>query len=503
MSQYAVEMQGMVKVFGKNRAVDGVNLSVRKGSIHGLLGENGAGKTTLMNLLYGLHKPDAGEIYINGEHAKITSPQAAMRLGIGMVHQHFMLAGTLTVTENVMLGMKSRRGILLDTARVSSELKALSEHYGMDVDPNAVVRTLSVGQQQRVEILTALYMGADILILDEPTAVLTHSETEGFFETLREMRAEGKSVILITHKLDEILSVVDEVTVLRDGKRIAGCAVDGTVTRDMLSRLMVGRNIEFKHIHREINGNTVLSVENIHVKNDKGVYALSGLSLQLRAGEILGLAGVDGNGQKELCEALTGLRKIKRGAIYMDGVNVTGRHSADYIAMGITHVPEDRLSIGIAPGWNLMDNLIIKNMSSRRFSRFGILKRRAIAANWHSSRDRYGIKAVSGDDSIKSLSGGNQQKLILARELDGAPRVLIASQPTRGVDIAASEYVRGEILKAAENGTAVLLITADMEELLQLSDRIAVIYGGEIMGTLPDGADVAQIGAMMMGKRGE
>ena len=504
MSEYAVEMRGITKIFGTNRANDRVDFSVRKGSIHGLLGENGAGKTTLMNVLFGLYAPEEGKILIDGAEQVIDSPTKAISLGIGMVHQHFMLARPLTVTENVMLGKKSRRGILLDTKQTAAELKALSDRYGMGIDPYARIWQLSVGEQQRVEILTALYMGADILILDEPTAVLTPQETEVFFDSLRQMRDHGKSIILITHKLEEILSTVDEVTVLRDGRTVGRCSVDGSVTKDDLSRMMVGRDVTFAYEKPErAPGEVCLSIRDLHVKNDKGLPALDGLSLDLREGEILGLAGVDGNGQKELCEVLTGLRRAESGSMRLDGEEIINRHPSFYIGKKISHIPEDRQTVGLALGWDLKNNLIIKRLSDRAFARRGILRRKAIEEHWRRLQKEYGIKAESGADIARGLSGGNQQKLILARELGTETRILIANQPTRGVDIGATEYVRGCILKARNAGASVLLVSADMEEILQLSDRIAVIYGGKLMGILPGGADPYRIGSMMMGRKQE
>ena len=504
MSEFAVEMRGITKVFGSKKANDNVDFFVRKGSIHGLLGENGAGKTTLMNILYGLYAQEEGEIFINGEKVDIDSPLKAIRLGIGMVHQHFMLAKPLTVTENVMLGKKSRRGILLDTKETAAELQELSDKYRMDIDPYAKIWQLSVGEQQRVEILSALYMGADILILDEPTAVLTPQETEVFFDSLRQMRDNGKSIILITHKLEEILSTVDEVTVLRDGKMVDRCEVNGSVTRDDLSRMMVGRDVTFDYEKPEREpGEVRLSLKNINALNDKGLPAVTDFALDIREGEILGLAGVDGNGQKELCEVLTGLRRAESGEILYEGENIINRHPGEYIGRDMAHIPEDRQNLGLAMGWALKNNLVFKKLDKAPFSKKGFLDMKAIENNWQDLQKRYDIKAGSGTDSARSLSGGNQQKLIVARELGSAPKVLIANQPTRGVDIGASEYVRGCILDARNSGASVLLITADMEELLQLSDRIAVIYGGQLMGILPGGSDPLEIGKMMMGMKQE
>lgn len=502
--EYVVEMRGITKIFNNVKANDNVNFSLRKASIHGLLGENGAGKTTLMNILYGLYQQEEGEIFINGRKEDISSPLKAISLGIGMVHQHFMLARPLSVTENVMLGKKSRRGFLLDTKETAKELRELSGQFQMNIDPDAKIWQLSVGEQQRVEILTAIYMGAEILILDEPTAVLTPQETETFFDTLRKMREAGKSIILITHKLEEIISIVDEVTVLRDGKEVGSRLIDGSVTKDDLCRMMVGRDVLFNFPPVEkAPGKVKLSVEHVSAKNDKDLFALEDFSLNIKQGEIVGLAGVDGNGQKELCEILTGLRPLEEGTLLLDGQNITNRNPDFYIKKHISHIPEDRHTTGLALNWNLKNNLIIKQLGKGPYTQNGFILEKRIEKNWERARDDYQIKAIDGDELARSLSGGNQQKLILARELSLDPDVLIANQPTRGLDIGAAEYVRQQILNARNKGAAVLLVSADLEEILQLSDRIAVIYDGKIMGILPRGADIMTIGALMMGKSQE
>ena len=504
MDAFVVEMKGVTKIFNGVKANDSVDFQLKKGSIHGLLGENGAGKTTLMNVLYGLYQQEEGKIYINGKEEDIHSPTKAISLGIGMVHQHFMLARPLSVTENVMLGKKSRRGILLDTKETARELKELSDKYQMGIDPSSKIWQLSVGEQQRVEILTALYMGAEILILDEPTAVLTPQETEIFFETLRQMRDDGKSIILITHKLEEILSIVDEVTVLRDGKMIGRRTVDETVTKDDLSRMMVGRDVlfQFPPVEKE-PGDVKVCIHNLSAKNDKGVLALEDFSLDIREGEIVGLAGVDGNGQKELCEVLTGLRKAEGGEYTLRGESVINKVPAFYIKKKVSYIPEDRHTTGLALNWTLKNNLVLKMLDEAPVAKRGLLSSKVINKNWETLQQEYQIKANSGEDKARSLSGGNQQKVILARELSNKPEVLIASQPTRGLDIGAAEYVRKQILEARNQGAAVLMISADLEEILQLSDRIAVIYDGKLMGILPRGADTMQIGAMMMGRKQE
>ena len=477
MDNLAVSMQGITKIFNGVKANDNVDFNLRKGSIHGLLGENGAGKTTLMNILYGLYQQEAGDIYINGSKEEISSPIKAISLGIGMVHQHFMLARPMTVVENVMLGKKSRRGILLDTKETATELKELADKYKMNIDPYSKIWQLSVGEQQRVEILTAIYQGADILILDEPTAVLTPQEANILFDMLRHMKADGKSIILITHKLEEIISIVDEVTVLRDGELIGSKLVDEHTTKEELTKMMVGRDVLFP--------------------------ALTDFNLTVHEGEILGLAGVDGNGQKELCEVLTGLRKADGGQFLFKGKEVINQPPVFYINSGISHIPEDRMTTGLALNWSLKKNLIIKKFHKAPFSKNGLLNQKAIDAYWDKCQKEYQIKANSGEDHARALSGGNQQKVILARELDDHPEMVIANQPTRGLDIGASEYVRQKILDARNDGAAVLLVSADLEEILQLSDRIAVIYDGKIMGILPAGTDTNTIGMLMMGHKQE
>ncbi len=495
-----VEMRGITKIFNGVKANDSIDFYLRSGSIHGLLGENGAGKTTLMNVLFGLYRQEEGEIFINGEKVIIDSPVKAIASGLGMVHQHFMLCRPLTVVENVMLGKKSSRGILLDTQKTAAELKELSDRYHMGIDPYSKIWQLSVGEQQRVEILTTLYMGANILILDEPTAVLTPQETEEFFVTLRRMRNDGKSIILITHKLEEIISIVDEVTVLRDGKLIGTKLVDSSVSKNELSEMMVGRDVLFSFSAPEKTpGSVKISINNLFAENDKGVTALNDFSLDIREGEVVGLAGVDGNGQKELCEVLTGLRKAKSGSFSLDGEDITNKEPAFYIKKQISHIPEDRHTTGLALNWSLENNLILKRIDDKSIRRRGLIDSKLIDKNWEKARNEYQIKAVNGKESARSLSGGNQQKVILARELDNNPEVLIANQPTRGLDIGASEYVRQRILDARNNGTAVLCVSADLEEILQVSDRIAIIYGGKLMGILPRGTDVMKIGTLMMG----
>ncbi len=503
MESIAVVMRDITKIFGHKAANDHVNFTLRRGTIHGLLGENGAGKTTLMNILYGLYKPEGGDIFLKGERVDIQSPEKAISLGIGMVHQHFMLANPLTVTENIMAGNFGKRQILLRKDQFRREVLELAERYKMKVDPDSYIWQNSVGEQQRIEILSVLFQDIDILILDEPTAVLTPSETDELFITLRELVDDGKSIVMITHKLDEILQVADEVTVLRDGKNVGCRKIDETVTKRDLSSMMIGYDIDLdlQSTHECTGDCVVLSVKDLTVKNDKGLIALDHISFDIKEGEILGLAGVDGNGQKELCEALTGLRPVESGQIYVKGDDFTGKNSKDFINAGVSFVPEDRRDVGLALDWNIANNLIIKEYGTDAFSSRGLLLRNKIKSHAKEMIERFDIRAIGEDALVKDLSGGNQQKVILARELNGLPSVLIANQPTRGVDINATMNIRREIIESSNNGTAVLLVSADLEEIIQVSDRIAVIYDGKIMGILPGRSSVAEIGPLMLGER--
>ncbi len=500
MQELAVEMRNITKVFKGVVANDGVDFHLKKASINGLLGENGAGKTTLMNILFGLYQPESGAISVNGSHVVIDSPSKAMNLGVGMVHQHFMLVRPMTVTENIMLGLPSKRRPFLDTAKVEQELIELSQRYNLKVDPKARVWQLSVGEQQRVEILSTLYRGAKILILDEPTAVLTPQEANHLFEVLRIMRNDGKSIILISHKLEEVLAIANEVTVLRDGRLVGQAQVTSETTKRDLTNMMVGRDVLFKFDKQDSAlGKIKLVAEGLSVKNDKGLMALKQINISLREGEVLGIAGVDGNGQKELCEVLTGLRPLLSGKVSLNGKDLTGSNPKTFIKTGIAHIPEDRHKTGLAMKFSLSKNFILKEFDSPRFSRRGFLNFKSIRENAERLIAEYRIKAKEHGIKAKDLSGGNQQKVILARELSSKPEVIIANQPTRGLDIGATEYVRQKLLEEKGKGVGVLLISADLEEIRQLSDRIAIIYEGRIMGILDKTASIEQIGLLMAG----
>lgn len=497
-----MRMVGIVKRFPGVLANDHVDFDVRAGEIHALLGENGAGKTTLMRQLYGLYRPDAGKILINGIEQHFNSPQDAIRAGIGMIHQHFMLVPSLTVVENVALGLKSSRGILLDLDRVEKRIRELSEQYGLKVDPKAYVWQLAVGEQQRVEILKALYRGAALLILDEPTAVLTPQEVEDLFRTLRQMARDGHALIFISHKLHEVLAISDRVTVLRDG-RVVGTRPTHETNKSELAQMMVGRPVILQYERPPAQlGEVRLAIENLVVGGDRGHDAVRNVSLEVHAGEIVGLAGVSGNGQRELAEALAGLRPVKSGRILLCGRDITHEPPGVRIALGQSYIPEERLRDGTIKQFSVADNLILEDHHKPPFSRKIFLDFNAIREISERLVREYNVKTPSVDTPVKNLSGGNIQKLILARELSRRPKVLIASQPTRGVDIGATEYIHQRLLEQRQAGTAILLISEDLDEIRALSDRIAVIYEGEIVGIV-DGpsATAEQLGLMMAGVR--
>jgi ABC-type uncharacterized transport system ATPase subunit len=497
-----VEMRGIVKRFPGVLANDHVNFDVHAGEVHALLGENGAGKTTLMRVLYGLYQQDEGTISIDGQSVTIRSPSDAIRRGIGMIHQHFMLVPTLSVAANVALGLPSSRGPLLDLDRVSGRIRQLSEAYGLRVDPEALVWQLAVGEQQRVEILKTLYRGADLLILDEPTAVLTPQEVDELFVTLRRMAQEGHSLIFISHKLHEVMSISDRVTVLRHG-RVVDTLNTADTNRRELARLMVGREVLLCVEQAPVElGLVRLKLENLSVMGDKGILAVRGVNLEVHAGEILGIAGVSGNGQRELAEAIGGLRESEQGRILIDGVDVTGWNPDKLIRQGLSHIPEERLREGAIKEFSVEENLMLEDHVERPFSRGIFLNSAEIAEHCDQLIEDFAIKTPSRQTPLANLSGGNIQKLILARELSRKPAVLIAAQPTRGVDIGSTEYIHQVLLEQRAEGTATLLISEDLDEVRNLSDRIAVIYEGEIMGVVKrDQATVEQLGLMMAGSR--
>lgn len=495
----AVEMENIVIRFPGVLANDHVNFTLKKGEIHALLGENGAGKSTLMNALSGLYEPSSGTIRINGEVVNFKSPRDAIEKGVGMVHQHFMLVPTQTVTENILLGMDEPR-FFMNLNKYHQKILDLQDRFGLRVDPRAKIWQLSVGEQQRVEILKTLYRGAEILILDEPTAVLSPREITEFMETMRSLCADDKSIVFITHKLREVVEVADRVTVLRKGKVTgAGEAMEGVTKKDLAEK-MVGREVIFT-IHREPqeHGEVVLEMEDVSALNNRGLPALKNVSLTVRSGEILGIAGVGGNGQSELAEVITGLRQCQ-GRIEVQGQDISNRPPINAINQGVSHIPEDRTEVGTAPSLSLTDNTIMKEYRKQPIGdgwRINFVKARDHTRNL---KEKYNILAPSIDTPAGKLSGGNLQKLILAREISSSPNFMVAMQPTRGLDVGAIEAIRELLLEQRKRGTAILLISEELEEVMSLSDRIAVISEGKIMGVLDaEEADIETIGLMMTG----
>ena len=502
MDNLILRMENMVKTFPGTVANRDVSLDVREGEIHCLLGENGAGKTVLMSTLYGLYQPDSGEIYYKGKQVEIRSPKDAIHHRIGMVHQHFMLVPTLTVVENLILGQHSSWKVLNDLDQVSADIKKLGDDFGLQIDPGELVSQLSVGEQQRVEILKALYHGVDLLILDEPTAVLTPQETVQLLTFLRDLVDKGLTIIFITHKLDEVMQVSDRVTVLRDGKNVA--TLDTAVTNPReLARLMVGRDVLMEIPERHGNpGAVVLSVRNLVVKDERGLTAVDNISFDVREQEVVGLAGVSGNGQSELALALAGLAPVVAGEINLNGTAVQNLTPREVSKLGLTHVPEDRHKMAIIMPFSVADNYIMHDYRDKPYARRGLLDFRKIRSHSSELSVKYDVRLATVDSPISSLSGGNQQKVVVAREISRKPRLLLVNQPTRGIDIGATEFVRQQIIEQRDAGTAVLLISTELEEILHLSDRILVIYEGKIVGEVPpDQSLIEQIGLMMAGKQ--
>ncbi|MGQ9477143.1 MAG: ABC transporter ATP-binding protein [Candidatus Bipolaricaulia bacterium] len=499
-----LEMQGIVKRFPGVVANDGVDFSAKAGEIHALLGENGAGKTTLMRILYGIYQPDEGEIYLDGRAIRVRSPAEALSLGIGMVHQHFRLVPTLSVEENVVLGLRGGLSPFPNLRRVREKLREIARAYGLEVDPQAKVFELSVGEQQRVEILKALYRQVQILIMDEPTSVLTPQEVERLFTTIRALVEAGLTVIFITHKLDEVLEVSDRVTVLRKGKVVATLPTK-EADKATLARMMVGREVIFRLERGPAKrGEKLLEVRALRALNDRGLLAIRGLSFELFGGEILGVAGVAGNGQKELVEVLTGLRKATSGRVIFFGKDLTNRSPSEIAAAGVAHIPEERLRRGLVPEMSVAENLVLKGYRLPPFSRglFGFLNQRAIISHAEEAISAYQIMTPSPNSPAKLLSGGNIQRLILARELSSQPkpRLIIAAHPTYGLDVGATEQIRGLLLKQRELGAGVLLISEDLEEIMGLSDRILVLFAGQAMGLIEaEEAEREELGLLMAG----
>ena len=495
-----LEMRGITKRFPGVLANDHVDFDVRSGEVHALLGENGAGKSTLMKILYGLYHPDEGQILLNGKPVTIDSPTDSIDLGIGMIHQHFMLVQTLTVAENVALGLPSSRGLITDLDRVTKRILELADIYGLKIDPSAYIWQLSVGQQQRVEIIKALYRGAALLILDEPTAVLTPQEVDELFVIMRQMVRDGHALIFISHKLHEVVSISNRISVLRDG-RLIGTRSTSDTTKQSLANWMVGREIGFAPDRGEVQrGEVRLELEDVSCGSDRGTPGLRGVSVEVRSGEILGIAGVSGNGQRELAEAITGLRKVTGGKVRLEGEDVTNMLPAELTDRMLSYIPEERMKDGMIKDFSVAENMVLREHQKPPYSRFGFLNLREISQNSDNLIAKFQVKTPSHETLAKNLSGGNIQKVVIARELSRNPRVIVAAQPTRGLDIGATEYVRQQLIEQRVGGAAVLLISEDLDEILALSDRIAVIYEGQIMDILPrEKATPQKLGLLMAG----
>ena len=500
-STVVISMKDIVKKFGDFVANDHINLTVHKGEVHAILGENGAGKSTLMNVLCGLYKPTSGQIFINGKEVQFSSPKNAIDMGIGMVHQHFMLIQPFTVTDNIILGVEPTKGLVVDKKTAREKVMELSERYAMKVDPDARIEDISVGMQQRVEILKVLYRGADTLILDEPTASLTPQEIEGLMEIISNLTADGKSVILITHKLKEITACSYYCTIIRQGKYIDTVKVDG-VNENELAAMMVGREVNFRVEKKEQEpGEVVLDVKNLHAKDYRDVEIVKGLNLQVRRGEIVGLAGVDGNGQTELVEVLTGLRKGESGEVKVLGKDLFNKSPHDTFEGGISSIPADRQKHGLILEFSNEDNLILQHFEEEPFSKNGILNRKAIREHATELIEKFDIRPRGCEEAPSgTLSGGNQQKVIIAREVTNDKDLLIAVNPTRGLDVGAIEFVHKYLVEQRNKNRAVLLVSFELDEIMSLSDRIEVIFDGQITGSVPGkDADEKELGFMMAG----
>jgi len=499
--ELVLEMRGIRKEFPGIVANDDVSLEVLRGEVHALLGENGAGKSTLMNILYGLYKPDAGEIRLHGKPVSFTSARDAIQAGIGMVHQHFMLIPVMTVAENIVLGAEPREGVLLDERGAEKRVRDLSERFGLAVNPSSRVSEITVGQEQRVEILKALYRGADVLILDEPTAVLTPQEAGELFEIIRSLQADGKSVIFISHKLNEVLEIADRITVLRRGRKIETVPKEGA-TEASLARAMVGREVLLRVEKAPAEpGDVLLAVEDLHVFDDRGIEKVRGVSFDVRAGEIVGIAGVDGNGQSELIDALTGLRKIDSGRVYLAARELAHAGARGMIDAGLGHIPEDRQRRGLVLEFSIAENIALHDYASPPDSKWGWLFPDRLIALAKRLIKEFDIRGGGPQTRAGGLSGGNQQKVVAAREIARDPKVLIAAQPTRGLDVGAIEYLHRRLVEERDKGRAILLVSLELDEIFSLSDRILVIYEGEIAGEHTGEVSEQEIGLEMLGGR--
>ncbi len=503
--EYVVEMLNIRKEFPGIVANDNITLQLKEGEIHALLGENGAGKSTLMGMLFGMYKPDRGCIKVRGKEVKISNPNVANDLGIGMVHQHFKLVDNFTVTENIILGCEPRKGLTVDIKRAAKKIEDLSKQYGLNVDPYAKIEDISVGMQQRVEILKMLYRNANVLIFDEPTAVLTPSEIDELISIMKNMTKEGKSIILITHKLREIKEAANRCTVIRRGKYIGTVDVKDTTEADM-AKMMVGREVSFKVEKTEAKPkDVVVKIENLSVNNNKKVLGLKNFSLDIRAGEIVGIAGVEGNGQTELVEALTGMRNVESGSIVFKGKNIVKESIRERIDDGMAHIPEDRHKRGLILDYTMEDNMVLKAYRNKPFSKNGLLNRAKISEYAQKIIETFDVRSGEGGKSIaRSLSGGNQQKGVIGREIESDPDFLIAVQPTRGLDVGSIEYIHKRLVEQRDLGKAVLLVSLELDEVLNVSDRIAVVNNGELIGIVnANETNENEVGLMMAGVKKE
>jgi simple sugar transport system ATP-binding protein len=499
-----LELKGITKRFPGVVANDDVDFDLVKGEVHALLGENGAGKSTLMNILYGLYHPDEGEFRLNGQPLRVDSPRAAIDAGIGMVHQHFMLIPVMTVAENIVLAVEPRKGPFLDLETANEKVLDISRRFGLAVRPEARIESISVGMQQRVEILKALYRGAEILILDEPTAVLTPQEAEELFQIVRSLQAEGKSIIFISHKLGEVLAIADRITVLRRGKTIETIPREGA-TEESLARLMVGRDVLLRVEKTPAEpGAPLLRVEDLRVREERGLECVRGISFEVRAGEIVGIAGVDGNGQTELVEAIAGLRKPEAGRIIVGGEDVTDETARQCFDAGLGHIPEDRQRRGLVLDFSLAENIALHDYRRRPDSKWGWLYPKRLIARAGNLLKEFDVRGGGPRTPASSLSGGNQQKVILAREISRDPAILVAAQPTRGLDVGAIEFVHRRLVTERDEGRGILLVSFELDEILSLADRILVIYEGQIVGEYSPDVTEEELGiAMTGGRRGE
>ncbi|WP_394217265.1 ABC transporter ATP-binding protein [Halobacillus trueperi] len=501
---YVIEMLNIRKEFPGIVANDNINLQVKKGEIHALLGENGAGKSTLMNVLFGLYQPERGEIRVRGEKVNITDPNVANAQGIGMVHQHFMLVDTFTVTENIVLGSEPKKAGTVNLKHAEEQVRELSERYGLNVDPKAKIRDISVGMQQRVEILKTLYRGAEILIFDEPTAVLTPQEIKELIDIMQSLVKEGKSIILITHKLKEIMEVCDRCTVIRKGQGIGTVDVSETNPTELAS-LMVGRDVSFSTEKTKADPKEAyLSIKDLRVKDVRGVEMVKGLNLEVRAGEIVGIAGVDGNGQSELIEAITGLRRTESGTIRLHDKEITNMTPRKVTQSGVSHIPQDRHKFGLVLDFPIGENMVLQSYHQKPYSKKGVMNFKNIYQKAKDLIAEYDVRTPDAYTPARALSGGNQQKAIIGREVDRSPDLIIAAQPTRGLDVGAIEFIHKKLIEERDKGRAVLLLSFELDEIMNLSDRIAVMFDGQIIADVqPEKTNEQELGLLMAGNSTE